>query len=88
MMYVWGHSYEFDLDQNWQLIEGFCQFIGNRPDIWYATNLEIVDYLNAFQQLKFSASSRFVWNPSAASVWLSVNDNIVEVKGGSQLLLD
>ncbi len=88
MMYVWGHSYEFDLDQNWQLIEGFCQFIGNRPDIWYATNLEIVDYLNAFQQLKFSASSRFVWNPSAASVWLSVNDNIVEVKGGSQLQLD
>ena len=47
MMYVWGHSYEFDRDNSWDLIEGFCKFIGGRDDIWYATNIEIVDYMNA-----------------------------------------
>ena len=39
MMYVWGHSYEFDRDNSWDLIEGFCKFIGGRDDIWYATNI-------------------------------------------------
>jgi len=87
MMYVWGHSYEFDHDQNWPLIEGFCEFIGNRSDIWYATNVEIVDYLKAFQNLKFSASCQFVYNPSALSVWLQVDNQIVEIKGGSQISL-
>lgn len=85
MMYVWGHSYEFDIDQNWDLIEGFCQYIGGKEDIWYATNIEIVDYLNAFRQLQFSADCRFVYNPSADSVWLQVNQDIVEVKGGSKV---
>lgn len=87
MLYVWGHSYEFDNDHNWPLIEGFCEFIGNRSDIWYATNIEIVDYLNAFQNLKFSASCHFVNNPSTLSVWLQVDNHIVEVKGGSQIHL-
>ncbi|MEH7117335.1 polysaccharide deacetylase family protein [Neobacillus vireti] len=87
MMYVWGHSYEFEDDQNWDLIEDFCAYIGNQSDIWYATNIEIVDYVKAFQNLKFSADSHFVFNPSAISVWLSVDNQIVEVKGGKQVHL-
>jgi peptidoglycan/xylan/chitin deacetylase (PgdA/CDA1 family) len=87
MMYVWGHSYEFDEDQNWSLMEEFCEFIGNRNDIWYATNIQIVDYVKAFRNLKFSADSRFVYNPSAISVWLSADNQIFEVKGGKQIQL-
>ncbi|MBT2653954.1 polysaccharide deacetylase family protein [Bacillus sp. ISL-18] len=87
MMYVWGHSYEFEDDLNWDLIEGFCRNIGNRSDIWYAANIEIVDYIKAFQNLKFSADSHFVFNPAAISVWLSVDNEIVEVKGGNQVHL-
>jgi len=85
MMYVWGHSYEFDQDGNWDLIENFCDYIGNRDDIWYATNLQIVDYIKAFQNLKFSANSHFVYNPSAMSVWLSVDEQIVEIRAGEQM---
>lgn len=40
LMYVWGHSYEFDNDNNWELMERFCAMAGGRGDIWYATNLE------------------------------------------------
>ncbi len=85
MMTVWGHSYEFDLDHNWDLIEDFGKLISNKPDIWYATNMEIVDYLSAFRQLKFAASGRFVWNTGAATVWLSVDEEIVKVAGGEQV---
>lgn len=84
MMYVWGHSYEFDRDDNWNLMEQFCEFIGGREDIWYATNIEIVDYQKALDDLIFSASSNFVYNPSVLTTWLSVDDKIVEIKGGEQ----
>lgn len=87
LMYVWGHSYEFDNDNNWDLIEKFCEFAGNREDIWYATNIEIVDYVKAFEQLKFSAAHDFVYNPTASAVWLNVDGDIVEIKGGSQVKL-
>lgn len=87
MMYVWGHSYEFDNDNNWDLIEGFCEYVSNKEDIWYATNIEIVDYLKALDNLKFSADCSFVYNPSVLNLWLSVNGKTVEVKGGEQLQL-
>jgi len=47
LFYVWGHSYEFRNDNNWELIEEFCARVGRRDDLWYATNIEIIDYLDA-----------------------------------------
>jgi peptidoglycan/xylan/chitin deacetylase (PgdA/CDA1 family) len=87
MMYVWGHSYEFDTDHNWDLIEKFCATVSNKADIWYATNIEIVDYIKAFHNLKFTASGDRVYNPSAQSVWIIVDNQMVEVNGGSQIKL-
>jgi len=87
LMYVWGHSYEFDQQNNWDVIERFCEFIGESDDIWYATNSEIMYDAVAFEQLRFSAACDFVFNPSAASVWLSVDGHIVEAKGGERTVL-
>ncbi|MCR4719216.1 MAG: hypothetical protein K5768_06260 [Firmicutes bacterium] len=28
MFYLWGHSYEFDNNDNWEVIENFAKFIG------------------------------------------------------------
>ncbi|MNI91634.1 hypothetical protein D3C73_1493290 [compost metagenome] len=86
-MYVWGHSYEFDNDNNWEIIEQFCEYAGGHDDIWYATNMEIVDYLKAYEQLKFSASTEFVYNPTALPIWLSVDGEIKEIPGGATVRL-
>ena len=84
LMYVWGHSYEFNDDNNWEVIEEFCEYMGGREDIWYATNIEIIDYMDAAKELKFSGNNEMVYNPGAISVWLNVDDKkIVEVKGGA-----
>lgn len=37
---VWGHSYEFDVEENWDLIETFCAKMAHRDDIAYITNRE------------------------------------------------
>ena len=87
MMYVWGHSYEFSRDNNWDLMEEFCKMAGGREDTWYATNIEIVDYMNAAKRLKYTINADKVYNPSACSVWISVDNEIVEVPGGAVVSL-
>ncbi len=42
IFYVWGHSYEFDVDKNWDVIENFCAFMSGRDDIFYGTNSEVL----------------------------------------------
>lgn len=81
-MYVWGHSYEFTRDNNWELIEEFCSMVGGKEDIWYATNIEIVDYMDAAKRLYYTAAGDKVYNPSAQSVWLEIEKEKIEIPGG------
>lgn len=87
LFYVWGHSYEFDLDNNWELIEKFCKQISNRSDIWYATNIEIIDYIKAQRKLEFSDDFTEVTNPSETVLWIGLNDSLVEIKPGERIKL-
>jgi len=87
LFYVWGHSYEFDRDDNWGLIEEFARLAGGRDDIWYATNIEIVDWMNDYTNLRFAADNSFVYNPSSRDVWISVDNEIVRIRGGEQKML-
>ncbi|MBR5743654.1 MAG: polysaccharide deacetylase family protein [Clostridia bacterium] len=82
LFYVWGHSYEFNDNGNWDLIETFCRRIGGRPDFWYATNIEIVDYLEAQKALRFSSDLSRVFNPSALSVWILKDDEEIRIDPG------
>ena len=83
MMYVWGHSYEFTDKNNWEAMEEFCKLVGNRDDIWYATNIEIVDYMDVVKAAQFAADGSFVYNPCVQSLWLCVDDEkFIEAKGG------
>ena len=42
LFYIWGHSYEFDIDDSWGRFEEFLQMISGREDIFYGTNKEIL----------------------------------------------
>lgn len=86
-LYVWGHSNDFERDGNWELIEEFCAYMGGREDVWYATNIEIIDYMQICRNLQFGAAGEFVYNPSAGSAWLAVDDRIIEVGGGTLVRL-
>lgn len=42
LFYIWGHSYEFDINDTWDRFEAFCQKISGRGDIFYGTNREVL----------------------------------------------
>ena len=71
MFYLWGHSFEFDGNNNWEVIENFAEYIGGREDIWYATNIEIYDYVMAYEQLQVSVDRSLVYNPTAIKLWFA-----------------
>ena len=42
IFYIWGHSYEFDINNTWDLFEKFCSKIAGKKDIFYGTNKEVL----------------------------------------------
>ena len=82
LMYVWGHSYEFNNNNNWDRIEDFCRLMGGHDDIWYCTNIEFMDCMDDFKRLRFAADNSFVFNPNANDAYISVNGNTVCVLAG------
>ena len=71
LFYLWGHAYEFNDNDNWDILENFCKKTGGREDVWYATNGEIYDYVKAFDRLEFTVGEDIIKNPSAVDVYLN-----------------
>lgn len=73
IFFVWGHSFEFDREENWSLIEEFAKQAGNREEVWYATNIAICRYIKAMRRLRKSADGQFFYNDSAVDIFMELN---------------
>lgn len=82
LFYVMGHSHEFDSDEKWDMMENFCKKVGGREDVWYATNIEIFDYIDAYRALKTTADHKTIYNPSIIDVWIEENSRIYHIPAG------
>lgn len=85
LFYVWGHAHELESHGHWEMIEEFCRMMGGNDRIWYATNIEIYNYITAQRNLVISADSSIVYNPSAITVWFSKDGKDYSVKPGETL---
>ena len=47
LFYVWGHSYELDVNEKiWAQFERFCEKIAGKNDIFYGTNDQVFRYFH------------------------------------------
>ena len=88
LFYVWGHSYEFDENNNWELIEEFVKKVSGSKEVWYATNGEIYWYTQAFKSLQFSVDVTKVYNPSGIDVWFEKEGKIYLAPAGKTVHCD
>lgn len=89
LFYLWGHSYEFDQRNNWNVIEqAFAYLEPYKNNIWMATNGQICNYVTQFKKLKFSANGDMIFNPTAYELWLSIDATIYHIKAGEKLTLN
>ena len=70
VFYIWGHSYEFDHNGNWELVDQLGERLANLPHVWYATNGAIQHYLDCVRRLVFTVGQDIVYNPTDTAVWM------------------
>jgi peptidoglycan/xylan/chitin deacetylase (PgdA/CDA1 family) len=88
LMDVWGHSYEIGNDENkWNETEKFFKMVSNNPNIYYAKQIDVVDYINAFNNLKFSVNKNIVMNPSSLTVFFKKDGKTYSVLPGKTIAL-
>ena len=87
LFYLWGHSYEFNNDDNWDLIEEFARVAGHTPNIWFATNMEVYDYVTAWRNLQCSTDISYIRNVSFVTMWFWFEGNLYSVEPGKVINL-
>lgn len=85
LFYVWGHAFEFDNDKNWELIEEFCEKASKLENVWFATNIEIYNYITALKSLRFGIDRTTVYNPSALTCYFEADGKMITVEPGQTL---
>ena len=79
LLYIWGHSFEFEQKKNWDHISHICDRLQGRKDVWYATNIEIYDYVTAMRSLIVSVEGNIIHNPTATELYLLVDGKSVRL---------
>ena len=87
LFYVWGHSFEFERECTWGMMEEFLRRIGGQASVWYATNIEIKDYICASRALLTSADGNTIYNPSAIDVYAYSDGKLTVIPSGSTVRL-
>ncbi|MFC5467301.1 polysaccharide deacetylase family protein [Cohnella suwonensis] len=87
LLFVWGHSYEFENDGNWDLMDRIGDLLHGHESVWHATMAELIAYRRALGAMRFSVDRRLVHNPSAIDVWFSANDEKVKISRGETIRL-
>ena len=85
---IWGHSWEMGTDKiKWYETEKFFKVLANNPAIYYTKQIDLVDYINAYRNLKFSVDKNSVTNTSAINVYIKINNKVFKVLAGTSLNL-
>ena len=88
LCYIWGHSYEFERNQNWELAERICEKVAGKDDVWYATNIEIYDYVTAYQSLVYSADGHRIYNPTLKTIWMERDEKLYCIQPGEEVKME
>lgn len=87
LLYIFAHSYEFTMHNNFDRMEQVARKVAGKSDVWYCTNIEYYNYDKAFRSLDFNLDRTVVHNPSAISVWVYANGKTVEIPSGKTVEL-
>jgi len=91
LLYIWGHSYELDgfmsgdPSKNWDYLETLCRLLQGHAEIYYATTIELVDYLNALSALIPAGTE--LSNTSTIPLWINWQNSDLMLTPGSSVSL-
>ena len=88
VLYIWGHAHEIRTEEDWEYMDKLLKLVSGHEQAWYATNIELYDYVMAQRALRISADESMIYNPSAIPVWVELNKKqILKIEAGQTLKL-
>ena len=87
VFFLWGHAYEFELNNDWPALERIFKPLAQKPDVWYCTNIELFDYEAARQRIIIAANRGSACNPSGRPVTLLLDGRPINVPAGQTISL-
>lgn len=88
VMDIWGHSWEMGLDEKkWDETEKYFSLLANQSSIYYTKQIDLVDYINAYRNLKFSFDKKIVTNVSSFEIYFKVGNKIESILPGKTIYL-
>ena len=85
LCYIWGHSFEFSRNNNWELLDEMCEALSGQDDTWYATNMEIYEYVTAYNSLVTSVDGSMIYNPTLKTIWFMFDNKNYVIAPGETL---
>ena len=87
LFYIWGHSHELKTENDWSEIERMFELLSGNDKIWYATNMEIYNYITAQKILKVSMDEKMFYNPTSTDVWVERDKtDIIKIPAGKKVI--
>ena len=80
-------TYEFDMTETWNIFENQLERLGGNDDVWYASNIEVFDYIDAYNALRWTVDGGIVENPTCLDVFIECDGETVCIPGGGILEL-
>ena len=85
---VWGHSWENNGEGNrWVEMENFFKQVSKRNDIHYTTQIDLVDYINAYKNLKFSVDKKIVKNLSSVDIYVKIDGKTYKIPAAGEITI-
>ena len=86
---ICGHSHDFRKEEQWEEMEQVLQMLAFNDKIWYATPLEIRDYIVAQRSLRISIDEKRFTNPTAIDVWVEKDrSQVICIPAGQTVVLE
>lgn len=86
LLYIWGHTYEFENQNNWEVLLSIIKELDNQEDIAYLTNIEIYEYLNALKNVIINCNKLI--NNSSVDLYLKIDGKNRILTANSMLELE
>lgn len=83
LLYIWGHSYEFANQNNFDILDKLVSKFKNEKDVAYLTNIEVFDYINAIRNVKIN--NRILINNSSLDIYFIFDNKKYILKAHEEL---
>ena len=87
LFYLWGHSYEFDVNQNWSHLREICLKLNEIEDSWRCTTGEWFTYMNAIKQIEINKEQKQILNHSTETIWITYQKEVYRLSPHTSLSL-